>query len=395
MNDNSELLQFTASVDDNNDLVLTSALSFQLPDDFISILQALTVLVDNDPAVADAFANITTVAEFEQALLSLSPEVSAAIHMATMSVGRSAVVTILNRLAATRSGYGDMTGLAAGDRFENVTAWVQGFGSTADQRNRGLYNGYDFDNKGVTFGLDSLVTDDLRLGAAFSYASTDVKTKVLNNKTNIDSYQGSVYASLNKAEWYLDGSLSYGWNNAKGRRRITIGALNRTAMADYDSNQFIAQGILGRDYKLDNDVIVNPYVGLEYINLSTDNYTETGAGSLNLTVRSADTASLTSTLGVSVRKAIKTANDYVVTPEVHAGWRYDFLDETQLNNSTFAGGGAAFNTRGLNPADSGINIGASLSAYSSGKMELQARYDFEYKPDYTSHAGTLIFRYRF
>ena len=82
-------------------------------------------------------------------------------------------------------------------------------------------------------------------------------------------------------------------------------------------------------------------------------------------------------------------------PEAHIGWRYDFLDEEQANSSNFTGGGTAFGTRGLNPADSSFNVGGTMSVYSSGRTQFQMKYDFESKSGYDAHAGFLVFRYRF
>jgi outer membrane autotransporter protein len=404
--DDSDDLTFRATAD-GTDLLITASLGNELEaliedlgtdtlsDNAEAVLAPLVALVNEDPELAAALAAVTTVEEFEEVLASLAPDVSAAVQTATQTAGRSAVVTVLNRLTALRTGLGDMTGLAAGDQFSEVTSWVQAFGSTADQNDRGGVAGFDIDSRGITFGMDSAVTTHLRLGAAFSYSTTDVDTKGFNNKTDIDTYQGTLYGSLNHPDWYLDGSLSYAWSNSEGRRNIAFGALNRTALADYDSNQFIAQATFGKDFRLDNDMIVNPYVGLEYVNLSTDDYTETGAGTLNLAVDSANTSSLKSTVGVSIRKAFESGEDYTIMPEAHIGWRYDFLDEAQLSTSNFAGSGTAFNTQGLNPADSSFNIGGTMSVYSTGNTEFQLKYDFQTMSDYAAHSGFLVFRYRF
>jgi outer membrane autotransporter protein len=288
-----------------------------------------------------------------------------------------------------------MTGVAAGGHLSNVITWGQVFGSTADQDDRGGINGFDLGYSGFTLGMDSLVTENLRLGAALSYSITDVKTKGLDNRTDISSYQMTLYGSLYQGAYYFDGSLSYMLSNNDSNRFVTINNFSRAARADYSSDQIIAQGTFGRDFALENNLIVNPYVGLEYVGLSTDSYRERGAGTLNLGVNSENTAALTSTIGVSIRKHIETSSDYHFMPEVYIGWRHDLLDETQVTTSSFSGGGAAFNTRGLDPADSSINIGGTLSVYSSSAIEIQGKYDFETKSGYQSHSGTLLFRYRF
>ena len=395
-----------------NDLILTTeydnaarALLHQFGTDITtmspnaqSVLTALIALIDetsDKAALNSALHSITTVDDFNHVLESLAPDLSAQVQEASVLFGHSVVINILNRLTAARSGYADMTGLAAGDQFGNVIAWAQGFGATAGQADLHRVHGFDLDNKGFTLGLDSLVNGKVRLGAAFSYGATSVDTRGLNNSTAMDSYQGSLYGSLDTPNWYLDGSVSYGWNSNRSRRHIAFGGLDRTARGDYGSNQIILQGVWGKDYVLDNNVIVNPYLGLEYVNLSTDNYTESGAGSLDLVVKPSATNSLSSNVGVSVRKSFKTANDTVIVPEAHIGWRYEFLDNSMYSISNFTGGGTAFTTNGLQPPASGLNLGGTVSVYSANKSEFQLKYDFETRKGYTAHSGNLIFRYLF
>ena len=106
---------------------------------------------------------------------------------------------------------------------------------------------------------------------------------------------------------------------------------------------------------------------------------------------------LQSTLGLSVSKHFKT-NGVSYIPEAHVAWLHEFEDEEQANTSTFTGGGGSFATRGLNPADDGLNAGASM-AIASDTIELRAAYDYEVRAfddnDYDSHTVQLVFRYNF
>jgi len=76
-------------------------------------------------------------------------------------------------------------------------------------------------------------------------------------------------------------------------------------------------------------------------------------------------------------------------------WLHEYLDEGQVNTSTFTGGGGSFTTRGFDPANDSLNVGASLAIYSENNIAVKASYDFEVKDDYDSHSGLLAFRYNF
>lgn len=229
--------------------------------------------------------------------------------------------------------------------------------------------------------------------AALSYAATDVETNGSGNSTDIDSYQGGLYASYESGPWYVDGVLYYAYNEYDGRRTIPL--VGRVANADYDANQFGVKATLGREYSFNADTYLTPYAGLYYVYLDVDDYTETGAGAANLTVDNEENQALQSTLGVSLRREVETATGLKMVPEAHVAWLHEFLDEEQINTSTFTGGGGSFTTRGFDPANDSFNIGASLAIYSENNIDVKASYDFEVKEDYDSHFGLLVFRYNF
>ena len=102
-----------------------------------------------------------------------------------------------------------------------------------------------------------------------------------------------------------------------------------------------------------------------------DDYTETGAGAANLTVDNEENQALQSTLGVSLRREVETATGLKMVPEAHVAWLHEFLDEEQVNTSTFTGGGGSFTTRGFDPANDSFNIGASLAIYSENNIDVK------------------------
>jgi len=265
---------------------------------------------------------------------------------------------------------------------------------TADQDNDTGFKGYDANSKGVIFGADTLINNNLRVGAAFTYANADIDTNDVDNNLDIDSYQGSLYASYAYGEWFLDGVVSYASNDYDSRRSISVNAISRTATGDFDGDQVGVRVRLGRTWAYQG-VDVKPYVALNYVNLDVDGYTETGAGTANLTINDQDFDFLQSTLGVSVSKQYKSEKGYKFVPEVHIAYLHEFLDEAQANISTFATGGPSFSTQGLDPEDDSLNVGASVDIYNTGSLDVRASYDYEVRDDYDSHTGQLTFRYSF
>ena len=361
----------------------------------LAAFEALTEVLKGDPELAAAFADITTAAEFEAVLESLAPGISRAIVNVTTHASRSAIITVINRLVAVRTGGAGYTGVAAGNHMTDVGPWMQAFGSTADQSDRQGISGFGADTLGITFGADKLIAENLRVGAAFSYSKVDVDSNNATNTLDIDNLQGTIYGSYDMGGHYFDGSFSYAKNSYDNRRNITVGAVNRIALADYNADQLILQGQYGQEYTYDDDIYISPYVGLLYANLDIDGYTETGAGALNLTVDGQSYETLESFLGVSASMEMETGNDTIVIPEIHAAWRYEFFDEIQVNNSTYTGGGALFTTNGFDPANHSINIGISYSMFREENIDIKFSYDFDTKADYQSHSGLINIRYSF
>ncbi|MFT5427248.1 MAG: outer membrane autotransporter protein [Gammaproteobacteria bacterium] len=354
-------------------------------------------LLANDPELLSAFLALGSTEELNAALESLAPDMSGAIQNATITAHNFSIDTIVKRLLSLRTaGRGMMTGMAAGDAFSQggVGMWLQGFGSTIDQDNRKGINGFDADTVGTSFGVDTLLRDNLRVGAAFSYASTEVDTNDSNNNVDIDSYQGALYASYESGPWFVDGIASYAQNDYDSTRNVVAGTVNRIAKADFDADQFGIKGTVGRTFNVYN-VDLTPYVALHYVYLDTDGYTESGAGTVNLTVDDEEADFLQSTLGVSLSKEMETNNGTKYTPEAHIAWLHEYLDENQNNTSTFTGGGGSFTTNGFDPADDSVNIGASVAIYNNNNIDVRAAYDFEAKSDYDSHTGQLTLRYNF
>lgn len=394
--DNSALLDFIASTDGDDLTVtaVTSAAAAGLSSNAKAVNTALSALTAADSALDTAFAGISTTAELNAALESLAPNMSGAAFSASHAAMDAALFTVDNRLADLRTGSGRFTGLASGDGYRDVSFWVQGFGKLMDQDDRDNVSGYEADTAGAAFGADTQVKDGLRMGAAVSYAKTNADTNNASSSLDIDSYQLSVYGSYERDDVFLDTTAAYARNQYDSTRHVTVGAVNRTARGDFDGNQFSVKAKLGRNYVMQNTMTVRPYLGLTYSHLELDGYTETGAGTANLTVRAEDYDTVSAQLGASVSWTRESKGVRYV-PELHAAVTHELGDVRQVNTASFAAGGAAFTTEGADPARTGLNLGASLGIFSKDNLDIRASYDFDYKSDYQAHAGSVVARFTF
>jgi len=189
--------------------------------------------------------------------------------------------------------------------------------------------------------------------------------------------------------------LSYAQNFNEGNRHVVVGSIDRVAEADYKSQLLAARVGIGFPIKKQG-IDILPKASLNYVKLSTDTYTETGADSLNLTVETDTLTKYTVKVGVNISKEIQLINGGVFVPELKTGLSYDMGDDFSTSSSTFQGGGSAFSTNGLDAEDLSSDLGVGLSYISSDKLiEFNMNYDVNVKSDYLEQIGLLTLKYKF
>ncbi len=398
--DNSANLSFAQDAADTANLVLTatrlSTSSVTTSANANSVATAATAAATAAPTSALAtdigqIDKLSTVTATDAAYSQLDPNVSGGAVGGSMSALNGGIQSITSRNESVRGG--TSSGISAGDLWQSAEIWAKGFGNFADQDNRGGVNGYDADTWGTTIGVDGPINEEWRLGGAGGYAISDVDTKNENSTADIDSVQGSIYATYDSGPWFLDTSFTFAWNMYDAARGIAFGTINRVASSDYDGQQY--SGYVGTGYVYAYEGWeITPMASFQYTHIAIDGYTETGAGALNLVVDSQDYDVAQSGLGIKFAYPVKDQSG-TFTPEVHTKWLYDFVGDEQATTSTFTGGGASFSTRGYDPAQHSFNVGGGLSWKSKGNWTVEGTYDLELKEDFSAHTGLLTVKYAY
>ena len=281
-------------------------------------------------------------------------------------------------------------GLSAGDAVTDRNIWGKPFGSWANQRETDGVAGYKAKSGGIIVGADGAVSDRDRVGAAFTYANTDLDGKgPTPQNANIDMYQLMVYGSHNldastDISWQVDG----GYNKTDSSRTISFGDLNRVADGDYNGTTWHIGSGIGRVVPLADGSNITPSVRLDYTIVKNKAYTETGAGALNLAVGTQDAKQLI--LSGDARYSRAVAKDMTVA--LNLGGGYDFLTKRNAVLSSFVGGGTAFTTLGAEPKKAFLRGGVGFTSLASTGMEMTVRYDIEARSKFTDQ--TLSFKLR-
>jgi uncharacterized protein with beta-barrel porin domain len=301
-----------------------------------------------------------------------------------------------NVLTLASSGKSESTGISSGDESKLNGLWAKEFGGYLDQGTRDGIQGYKAWNAGTAVGVDHLVNDNLTLGASLGYAYSKVDSDANGASTDIQSAQGTLYAGYQDANlpYYVDlaGSFAENWYN--GQRDITVDTMNRIADSSYNGQQYGVYLEGGYKFNLGKHLELTPLTSLQWTHLTLGNYTESNAGALDLNVNRQSYDILESGLGASIAYPVRY-NWGSFTPEVHAKWLYDFMDDNMVVTSAFTGGGGSFTSTGARPARNGANIGGKLSFDLKNDISLIAGVDTEMKDSFFGVAGTVTIRYKF
>ncbi len=366
-------------------------------DNALTILDTLENSTDTQIAAAvDNVAAATTQVAANEVIESVLPSVDAGAVGAIFDASVQSLDVTETRLASLRNG--GETGMVAGEMTNGMQAWIQAFGKLAQQDDRSGVNGYDADTYGIAVGVDTAnAIKGGTVGMALSYANTEVDSDNANTtSSDIDSYQISLYGDYDiNEQTYVAGTLAYA-NNSIEQVRHNVGAVTGlTASADYDSNQVIAYAEAGRHIPVTASGTLTPSVLAHYQHISVDDYTETGAGGLNLSSNNDSIDVFELGLGAEMAWDLQDTNGAKVRPAVNVGYRYDVIGDSVDASSTFAGGGAAFTTQGVDPAQGKFNVGASIGYAMDNNWELTADYNLDIKEDYDAHTGYVRAGYKF
>jgi outer membrane autotransporter protein len=294
---------------------------------------------------------------------------------------------------------GSGTGMNAGGAAKDETMWLQIFGASIDQDTVSSVSGYDADGQGIAIGIDGISADGTtRIGIAGSFANTDVNGKDSTTKTtnDIDTTQVIAYATKDYADgMYLQGTASYSFNDNTGTRRVLVGAVDRTASSSYDSGLF-SIGVEAGWPTEEDGITMTPTVGLTFSTLSSDAYTETGAGNMNLTVTPGDVNTVEGKVGVKITGKAVDADGGIGRPEVRVGVSQNFGDETADSTATFTAGGATFSTTGVKTDATKVDVGIGYTYTTpEGDTEISVNVDGRHSSSYVQYGSGLTVKWKF
>jgi CheY-specific phosphatase CheX len=294
-------------------------------------------------------------------------------------------------MASLRSGDAYVTGMSAGNGMSAQSAFIQAFGTEAEQKNTGpataIVYGYDSQTSGVAIGFDGVTDTGETIGLSASFSTTDVDGKGTGkSKNNIDSYTVSVYADRATEMGYIEGSLTYGINENTSSRIVNTAGLSRTYAGIYDSEQLSLKVGGGVPNEVIANGFVTPFASATGTIMSSDAYTETSttaSDALRLKIAQDDVTSLVGTVGVKAHLITDKG-----TPMISLSVNNEFGDTTINSSNSYTGGGSKFVTS-TDVEELSATLGLGYS-FGNDVTSLNIGYEANAnEDDYLSHYGTV------
>jgi autotransporter-associated beta strand protein len=401
---NDTHVSFTAS-DSGDDQILTANRSVL---GFASLAnnpnaRAAGWVLDNETNPSSSMTTILNTLEFlssaqiTAALNTLSPIIDGGVRDNTDSSLNNFVDASIERAQNVLTAANSTTGVSAGNNARPNSLWAKAYGTYLDQGTRDGIAGYNAWNSGTAVGYDRLLDDNLTLGISGGYAYGQVNSDANSGSTSIQSAQTTVYAGYQgtNVPYFIDGAGSFAYNWYDGSRNIDSGGpLAATAKADYQGQQYGAYLDGGYNFSLVHNLTLAPIASIQWDHLAIGSYTEKDAGPLDLNVGRQSYNMVESGLGARLSTQVKYGWGNF-TPEVHAKWLYDFINDDMVVTSSFTGGGGAFTTTGASLAKNGANVGGKLTFDFKDDISVIAGFDTEMRDQFFGVSGTATVRYKF
>ncbi|TCK30414.1 outer membrane autotransporter protein [Ancylobacter aquaticus] len=253
------------------------------------------------------------------------------------------------------------------------TLWAQGFGGWGETS--GNANAASVSNTvgGVFGGVDVAVLDNVRVGLIGGYSRTSFDVDARSSSGSMDNYDIGLYAGAQFDAVALRGGASYTWHDISASRSVFFPGYYGANDADYTVGTTQLFGEIGYDMSV-GAYAFEPFVGLAYVNISGDRFTESGTIASALSVDAPSQGTFYSTLGIRAATSFTVAGR-TLTTSATLGWQHAFGDTDASATMLFANGGTTpFGVQGVPIAEDVALVGVGLGYQLSESAELQFNY---------------------
>ena len=261
----------------------------------------------------------------------------------------------------------------------NFGLWAQAFYNTADYLSTNKPDGFSGDTNGFAFGADMQLFDVFAVG--LGYASTTTTLDTLQRSTDVTGDSFFLYGMYKPSDWFVSTVLnttSMSYEESKDLSGMTVSD-------KYDGSSFGASVMFGKDLKT-----WTPAVGLRYVTADRDAHKD----EIGQDISGISTNVMTLVAEGRFNRDFAQTNNSLWHSEFSGALTYDLTasgEDAVVNLPN----GSMYTVKGDDFDPLGIELGASIAYLWGEHVDVSAGYNLEWRPDYTSHTLTAVFRYSF
>lgn len=286
-----------------------------------------------------------------------------------------------------------LSGALPHDMTRDSALWARPYYTYGDVRSD-VVSGVDYRIDGLAAGMDRWINPDWLFGVGMDVSRLRGDFLDYGARARTDAYQLGVYSTYQRDQVYIDGLLTVGWQNNDVERTINFANTGAQATSDYNGNNASLFIETGYKWSLSRDLVLKPFVSLQYSRQHQNGLTESGAGEIGLHADSATMQSIRSGLGAALMKTLPLASG-MLTLEGKARWLHEFKDRTPQFAATFAGDvtGQRFIVQGAQGWKDAALLGINITYASSDRMHAYLGYDATLAKKSTVHTVIAGLRY--
>ncbi|MFT8697965.1 autotransporter domain-containing protein [Acetobacter orientalis] len=328
-------------------------------------------------------------AQARHAMNALSGEVHASARTALIQDSFFVRQAVLDRLdtAECDGSVSDNTirtvGLKGGKTKDGCTAhrsafWGEGYGSFGHNRTDSNAAGMHSTTTGVVLGLDTLVTDNWRLGLMAGYGRSmfDVgggrNSSGNSNNISVGAYSGHHWGRFN---FRFGGS--YSWNLMSITRDVNFVGYHDRLHSSYNGGTAQGFGEVGYKVPVGQRGVFEPFGNVAYVNLKTKKFNEYG-GMSALHGHGTDTGVTFATFGFRAATWYQAGQTRLV-PHFSLAYRHAFGLTTPTLHETFIGtNSGVMDIAGVPLSQDSAVVNAGLTAKLTDRIDIGVSYIGQY-----------------
>jgi outer membrane autotransporter protein len=187
---------------------------------------------------------------------------------------------------------------------------------------------------------------------------------------------------------------AFGIHQTDAEREVVVGTAASTATADYDSYNMSVAVETGSDMALPITGTLTPFIGVEYSHSNRDGFTESGAGTANLSADDENEDSLRAKIGFRISDEIATQGGRKIAPFVSVAYVREMLDDaSQLEAGFESVPTTTFRIDGPEIERNRLQVGFGVTGQLNDRATLNLGYNGELATSDDNHSFAATFRY--